>query len=93
MRQPFAEISGNIVSSSPVVPLPETVPIFVCQFKGSLQEPTATSEDVSFPSFGINDCGTTSESSWTHYVQGYDGNRVLGEIDQKIRSDFDRFLL
>src|SRR3989442_925589 len=37
VRQPFAEISGNTVSSSPVVPLPETVPIFVCQFKGSLQ--------------------------------------------------------
>src|SRR3989454_7065953 len=36
VRQPFAEISGNTVSSSPVVPLPETVPIFVCQFKGSL---------------------------------------------------------
>ena len=48
---------------------------------------------VSFPSIGINDCGTTSESSWTQYVQGYDGNRMLGEIDQKIRSDFDRFLL
>src|SRR5713101_3691488 len=39
VRQPFAEISGNTVSSSPVVPLPETVPIFVCQFKGSLQKP------------------------------------------------------
>jgi hypothetical protein len=49
--------------------------------------------DVSFPSIGINDCGTTSKRSWTQYVQGYDGNRMLGEIDQKIRSDFDRFLL
>ena len=48
---------------------------------------------ASFASIGINDCGTTSESSWTQYVQGYDGNRVLGEIDQKMRSDFDRFLL
>jgi len=51
------------------------------------------SRGLSFPSIGINDCGTTSESSWTQYVQGYDGNRVLGEIDQKMRSDFDRFLL
>jgi hypothetical protein len=32
-----------------------------------------------------------SEISWTHYLQSYDGNRVLGEIDQKMRSDFDRF--
>jgi len=46
-----------------------------------------------FFSIGINDCGTTSESSRTQYIQGYDGNRVLGEIDQKMRSDFDRFLL
>ena len=51
------------------------------------------SRGVSFPSIGINDCGTTSESSWTQYVQSYDGNRVLREIDQKMRSDFDRFLL
>src|ERR1700676_2410964 len=35
VRKKFAEISGNSVSSSPVVPLPETVPIVVCQFKGS----------------------------------------------------------
>src|SRR5260370_36097765 len=49
--------------------------------------------DVSFRSIGINDCGTTSKRSWAQYVQGYDGNRMLGEIDLKIRSDFDRFLL
>src|SRR6267378_365377 len=35
-RQPFAEISGNISFSPPVFPFPETVPNFVCHFKGSL---------------------------------------------------------
>src|SRR6202035_2526236 len=38
VRRPFVEISRNSVSSSPLAPLPETVPIFVCQFKGSLHE-------------------------------------------------------
>ena len=38
VRRPFVEISGNSVSSSPLAPLPETVPISVCQFKGSLHE-------------------------------------------------------
>jgi len=36
VRQPFAEISGSISFSPPVVPFPETVPNFVCHFKGSL---------------------------------------------------------
>ena len=36
-RRPFAEISGSISFSPPVVPFPETVPNFVCHFKGSLQ--------------------------------------------------------
>src|SRR5216684_1582611 len=43
VRQPFAEISGSISFSPPVVPFPETVPNFVCHFKGSLQ-------------FGLNPC-------------------------------------
>src|SRR5713101_8461630 len=37
VRQPFAEISGSISFSPPVFPFPETVPNFVCHFKGSLQ--------------------------------------------------------
>jgi hypothetical protein len=36
VRQPFAEISGSISFSPPVFPFPETVPNFVCHFKGSL---------------------------------------------------------
>src|SRR6267142_7027640 len=36
VRQPFAEISGSISLSPPVFPFPETVPTFVCHFKGSL---------------------------------------------------------
>src|SRR6266478_6596660 len=36
VRQPFAEISGSISFSPPGVPFPETVPNFVCHFKGSL---------------------------------------------------------
>src|SRR5712691_9565474 len=35
-RRPFAEISGSISFSPPVFPFPETVPNFVCHFKGSL---------------------------------------------------------
>src|SRR6267154_1093557 len=38
VRQPFAEISGSISFSPPGVPFPETVPNFVCHFKGSLHE-------------------------------------------------------
>src|SRR6266478_4738766 len=38
VRQPFAEISGSISFSPPGVPFPETVPNFVCHFKGSLQK-------------------------------------------------------
>ncbi len=38
VRQPFAEISGSISFSPPVFPFPETVPNFVCHFKGSLHE-------------------------------------------------------
>src|ERR1700686_4843337 len=34
--QPFAEISGSISFSPLVFPFPETVPNFVCHFKGSL---------------------------------------------------------
>src|SRR5450631_522058 len=37
VRQPFAEISGSISFSPLVFPFPETVPNFVCHFKGSLQ--------------------------------------------------------
>src|ERR1041384_2780867 len=36
VRQPFAEISGSISFSPRVFPFPETVPNFVCHFKGSL---------------------------------------------------------
>src|SRR5260370_35655458 len=36
VRQPFAEISGSISFSPLVFPFPETVPNFVCHFKGSL---------------------------------------------------------
>src|SRR6266481_3216067 len=38
VRQPFAEISGSISFSPPVFPFPETVPNFVCHFKGSLHD-------------------------------------------------------
>src|SRR5258708_24170273 len=37
LRLPFAEISGSISFSPPVVPFPETVPNFVCHFQRSLQ--------------------------------------------------------
>ena len=60
MRQPVAEISGNTVSSSPVVPLPETVPIFVCQFKGSLHgwgEPQRFAEETGQPFDGLLSVG------------------------------------
>src|SRR5437879_13855234 len=63
VRQPFAEISGNISFSPRVFPFPETVPNFVCHFKGSLHL------GASFASFEINDCGTTSESSWPQSVR------------------------
>src|SRR5712664_4927519 len=46
VRQPFAEISGSISFSPPGVPFPETVPNFVCHFKGSLH-------------FGLNPCCET----------------------------------
>src|SRR5437879_6861855 len=36
VRQLFAEISGSISFSPRVFPFPETVPNFVCHFKGSL---------------------------------------------------------
>src|SRR5439155_413663 len=35
--QPSSGISGSIASSSSSFPLPETVPILACQFKGSVQ--------------------------------------------------------
>src|SRR6266436_3335590 len=44
VRQPFAEISGSISFSPPVVPFPETVPNFVCHFKGSLQREARISQ-------------------------------------------------
>src|SRR5256885_81244 len=47
VRQPFAEISGSISFSPPVFPFPETVPNFVCHFKGSLQSPRGTSDITS----------------------------------------------
>src|SRR5882762_5652786 len=42
VRPPFAEISWNIVSSSPVVSFPETVPNIVCHLKDSLQTHSIT---------------------------------------------------
>src|SRR5229473_2284765 len=36
VRQPFAEISGSISFSPLVFPFPETVPNFVCHFKGAV---------------------------------------------------------
>src|SRR5437016_4068007 len=42
VRQPFAEISGSISFSPRVFPFPETVPNFVCHFKGSLHRFPAT---------------------------------------------------
>jgi hypothetical protein len=51
VRQPFAEISGSISFSPLVFPFPETVPNFLCHFKGSLQTKAESQsrESVNFP--------------------------------------------
>src|SRR5260370_21393610 len=52
VRQPLAEISGSISFSPPGVPFPETVPNFVCHFKGSLHVLFVLKELRRSPSFG-----------------------------------------